>query len=98
VTYSLDGKETPAPYEALANVTAKLKAKWAKDGKTLDLSFAQDTGLGGNSAALTIKERWTLSEGGEVLKVQRTVATGQGTDTVVLIFRKGQGKPPTPPQ
>ena len=38
----------------------------------------------------TTKERWTLSEGGEALKVQRSVETPMGTDTVKLTFRKGQ--------
>jgi hypothetical protein len=95
VTYSLDGKETTIPSPGIGNVTIKLKAKWGKDGKTLDLSFVE-MAAGGHSAMLTIKERWTPSEGGEGLKIQRSVATPDGAETVVLILRKEQGVPRTP--
>jgi hypothetical protein len=95
-TYSLDGKETNAPQEGAAEVSIKLKAKWAKDGKTLDLSSVQTSGRGGQRAMLSIKERWTLSDDGEGLRVLHSVATPQGSDTLALVFRKEQGKPPNP--
>jgi hypothetical protein len=97
-TYSLDGKETTAGIEGPMPGTIKFKAKWAKDRKALGLSSVREANIGGNSVTFTIKEKWTLSDGGEVLKVQRSVETPRGMDTVKLIFRKGQGEPQTPQQ
>jgi hypothetical protein len=95
VIYSLDGKETTAV--GGSNFTSKLKAKWSKDGKTLDLSIVQkETTSMQQGATDTIKERWTLSEGGEVLKVQRSVVTEGGSDVITLIFGKGTSGAPTP--
>jgi len=91
VTYPLDG-ETTQPFAGLANSTLKLKTKWGKDGKALDLSYVQ-VAPGGHSAMLTIKERWTLSAEGDGLKVQRSVVTAQGADTVVLVLKKGPSAP-----
>jgi hypothetical protein len=54
--------------------------------------------FGGNTGTFTTKERWTLSEGGEVLKLQRSVETPMGIDTVKLTFRKGKAEPQTPEQ
>jgi hypothetical protein len=95
LAYSLDGKETTA--EGISNVASKLKVKWSKDGKTLDLSIVLKDNTQ-QSAAATIKERWTLSEGGEVLKVQRSVATADGSDGITLFFGKGTSGAPTPQQ
>jgi hypothetical protein len=53
----------------------------------------QETVNGQNLTALTAKERWTLSEDGQVLKVQRTVSTQQTSETVNLIFRKKPAAP-----
>jgi hypothetical protein len=97
-TYSLAGEETTAELERPTRGTARLKAKWSKDGKTLELSAVRDMNFGGNSVTFTTKERWTLSEGGEALRVQRSVETPMGTDTVKLTFRKGQAEPQTPGQ
>lgn len=97
-TYSLAGEETTVELERPARGTAKLKAKWAKDGNTLELSSARDMNFGGNAVTFTTKERWTLSEGGEVLKVQRSVDTPMGTDMIKLTFRKGKAEAQTPQQ
>jgi DsbC/DsbD-like thiol-disulfide interchange protein len=88
VTYSLDGKDSNV------DATTSVKAKRSKDGKTLDLSIVQkNSAQSGQGATVTTKERWTLAEGGEELKVQRSVAAPEGTDVVNLVFRKGSGKP-----
>ncbi len=97
-TYSLDGEETTAEIESPMPGTAKLKAKWATDKKTLELSSVRETNFGGRSVTFTSKERWTLSNGGEVLKVQRSVETPRGLDEVKLTFRKGKGEAQTPQQ
>jgi len=91
-TYSLDGKKTTDTLPGIG--TATLTAKWARGGKSLDLSMVhQETVNGQNLTALTAKERWTLSEDGQVLKVQRTVSTQQTSETVNLIFRKKPAAP-----
>jgi hypothetical protein len=95
-SYSLDGTETTVELKGPMPGTAKLKAKWAKDRKGLELSTVRQTDFGGQSVTFTIKERWALSEGGEVLKVQRSVEVPRGADSVKLIFRKVQAEPPTP--
>lgn len=97
-TYSLDGNETTAQFGGPTPSNVRFKAKWAKDGKWLELTSVRDVNFGEYSAIFTTKERWTLSEGGEVLKLQRTVVTSQGSDAIKLIFRKGQAEPQTPPQ
>jgi hypothetical protein len=92
-TYSLAGEETMAELEHAGRGAARLKAKWSKDGKTLELSSVREVNFGGNSETIMAKERWTLSEGGEVLRVQRSVETPMGTDLIKLTFRKGQAEP-----
>jgi len=55
VIYSLDGKETTAA--GVSSITSKLKAKWSKDGKSLDLSIVQkDTAPMQQGTTATIKE------------------------------------------
>lgn len=96
VIYSLDGKVKSVPSAGAANI--KLKAKWAKDGKTLDLSAVQDNDMKTQTAGVTIKERWTLSDDGAVLKIQRSVGAAEGSDAITLIFGKGASGAPTPQQ
>jgi hypothetical protein len=97
-TYSLAGEETTAELERPARGTAKLKAKWSKDGKRLELSSVRKVNFGGNSETFTTRERWTLSEGAEVLKVQRSVETPMGIDTVKLTLRKSKAEAQTSEQ
>jgi len=97
-TYPLSGEVTTADSERPGRGAAKLRAKWSKDGKTLELSSARNMNFGGNTETFTTKERWTLSEGGETLKLQRSVETPMGIDTVKLTFRKGKAEPQTPQQ
>jgi hypothetical protein len=94
VPYLLDGKETTITIMGTANF--KRKAKSSRGGKMLELSLVQDTDLEAQTAGLTMKERWTLSDAGEALKVQRTAAAVGGADAITLFLRKAQGKPPTP--
>lgn len=87
VAYTLDGKKTNATLAGLGDAT--LTAKPGKNGKSLDLSMTHQETVGGQSVtALAAKERWTLSDDGLVLKVQRTVSTQQTSETVNLVFRK----------
>jgi hypothetical protein len=94
-TYSLDGKETTAELEGPMPGTATLKAKWAKDQKVLELTAVRHLDFQGNSVTFTSKERWKLSEDGQEFKLERTVETPRGTDSVKLVFRKEQGERPS---
>lgn len=91
-TYLLDGKETEAQVAGRMRGTAKLKARWTKDGKGLQLFTVRHSNFQGNPEELTTREKWTLSNGGNMLNVQRTVETPFGTDEVKLIFDREQGR------
>jgi hypothetical protein len=92
VTYTLDGKKTTVTLMGFGQAT--LIAKPGKNGKSLDLSMTHQETVGGQSlTALVAKERWTLSDDGQVLKVQRTVSTQQSSETVNLTFRKKPAAP-----
>jgi hypothetical protein len=93
-TYSLDGKETTAELEGRMRGTATLKAKWAKDRKTLELAAIRQEDFQRKSVSFTSRETWKLSADGEVLNLQRTVETPRGTDTVKLTFNKKEGQEP----
>ena len=94
-TYALDGSETTTQVEGPMAGSAKLKAKWVKDHKALELSSVRELEFREHSVTLSTKEQWTLSEDGTQLKVQRSVETPRGTETIKLTFRKGQGEPET---
>ena len=95
-TYALDGKETTSQVQTPTPGTLTLKAKWSKDRKNLELSTFEEAVFKGHRETFTSKERWTLSEGGEALKVQRTVETPQGPDSIKLVFRKDTGEASRP--
>jgi hypothetical protein len=92
-TYSLEGKETVAMLEGRMSGSATLKAKWAKDKKSLELTAVRHSDQEEGSA-LTTKEVWTMSKDGEVLNLQRTVETPFGTDRIKLTFNKEKGEGP----
>lgn len=89
--YSLDGKETVASASGRMRGSATLKAKWTKDGKSLQLFAVREADSQGSGENLTSKEKWTLSNDGNTLTVQRSVETSFGTDDVKLTFKKEQG-------
>jgi hypothetical protein len=87
-TYSLDGQQSTAEVERPRPGKATLTAKWAKDRKVLELSAVRHLEFQGKDVSFTSKERWSLSEDGEVLTLQRAVETPRGKDTVKLTFLK----------
>lgn len=94
-TYSLAGKKTMAQVMGTGEVT--LKAKWSKDGKSLDLSIVhKETTSVEQGEMEIIKERWTLADGSDVLKVQRSVGTAGGSDAITLFFKKATSGASTP--
>jgi hypothetical protein len=95
-SYLLDGQESTAQLEEPMPGSAKLRAKWAKDKKGLELSSFREINLGGNSVTFTTREKWVLADDGETLKIQRSFETPRGLDTIKLAFHKVPGKPPSP--
>src|SRR5271157_1376622 len=94
VAYPLDGKKQTSELAGLGKIT--VKARWTKDKKGLDLSMIRDVDFQGRPVTFSSDERWTLSDEGEVLKVQRSADTPGATDSIKLIFRKMKGEPATP--
>jgi len=92
VTYSLDGQKKTSQLPGLGTITTK--AKWAKDKKRLELSMARVTEFQGRPVTFSSDERWSLSEEGQVLNVQRAADTPGATDSIKLIFHKLKGKLP----
>jgi hypothetical protein len=88
-TYSLDGKKTADRVPGIGDVT--FRAKWGKDGKSLELWMVHTVVVDQLSVDTTSKEKWTLSEDGQSLKLQRTVSSQQGSSTANLTFRKKPG-------
>jgi len=87
-TYNLDGSETTQEMTGRMTGTAKLKAKWMNEGKTLELNSVLNTNIQGNDVTITTQQHWELAEGGKVLKVHRTVDTPMGAQEATLVFNK----------
>jgi hypothetical protein len=89
LSYNLDGKETETELGDRTPGLARLKAKWKKDGKVLELSVVRKLDFQGTQMTISTKEQWELSEDGKVLKLKRTVNLPMGSDEVKLVFNKG---------
>jgi hypothetical protein len=75
LTVKLDGSETTAETQGGKLTT---KAKWANDGKTLEITFVRSGGFQGKAFRLTTTEHWELSDDGKTLKVHRKTETPRG--------------------
>src|SRR5436190_4350657 len=78
-TYKLDGTETKIESAGGRGGAATLKAQWKDGGKALELMTARSFNFQGNETTHTTKERWELADGGNALKVKRTVDGPQGS-------------------
>jgi hypothetical protein len=86
--YNLDGSETTADVGGRMPGKATLKAKWMGDGKILELSSVRNLNIQGNDVTITTTEHWELADGGNTLKVHRTMETPRGTQESKLVFTK----------
>src|SRR6266581_4360620 len=87
-TYKLDGTETKIESAGGRGGAATLKAQWKDGGKALELMTARSFNFQGNETTRTTKERWELADGGNALKVKRTVDGPQGSQESVLVFTR----------
>jgi hypothetical protein len=79
VTYSTDGKETT---NTIRGSDFKSIAKWDGDSIVIDSKGS----FNGND--VTLKDRWTLSEDGKTLNVQRHVTSPMGEADQKIVFEK----------
>ncbi len=77
--YSTDGKETTNEIRGNA---VKSTSQW--DGETLVVDSKAN--FGGND--ISLKDRWTLSEDGKTLTINRHLAASQGEADQKLVFEK----------
>jgi hypothetical protein len=79
-TYTTDGKESTNP--GFGGSETKSTAKW--DGDTL---LIESKGSFGDNP-YTMSDKWTLSEGGKVLTIQRKFSSGMGDVVQKLVLEK----------
>ena len=88
-TYSLEGKKTSDHVPGIGDAT--FRAKWGKDGKSLELWMVHSVVVDQMNVDTTVKDKWVLSEDGQSLKLQRTVSSQQGSSTANLLLKKKPG-------
>lgn len=87
-TYKLDGSETTS--DLTGRMTGKItrKAKWAGEGKILELSSVTNADFNGNTFTSTTTEHWELADEGKTLKVHRKQETPRGEVESTMVFNK----------
>jgi hypothetical protein len=87
-SYKLDGSETTT--DLTGRITGKVtrKAKWAGDGKILELSAVTNADFNGNAFTSTSTEQWELADEGKTLKVQRKSESPRGAQESTYVFTK----------
>jgi uncharacterized protein YabE (DUF348 family) len=88
LTYNLDGTESNVEVQGRMTGKATLKAAWANDGNTLELSRKQTGTFNGQEVTITSNEKLTLSEGGKVLTIARSSEGPRGKQESTLVFNK----------
>ncbi len=87
-TYNLDGTESSVDVQGRMPGKATLKAAWANDGNTLELSRKQSGNFNGQEFTFTTTEKWTLTEEGKVLTIMRSSESPRGKQESTLVFNK----------
>jgi hypothetical protein len=78
-TYKLDGSETTTDLTGRMTGKVTRKAKWAGDGKILELNAVTNADFNGNAFTSTSTEHWELADDGKTLKVHRKSESPRGT-------------------
>ncbi len=87
-TFKLDGSETTSELTGRMTGKATRKAKWAGEGKILELSTVTNAEFNGNAFTTTTTEHWELADGGKTLKVHRKSETPRGPQEITYVFTK----------
>lgn len=93
VVCDLDGKEVIRDIGGLSPGKIKRRASWRRGDKILDIYLEREFEVQGNQFTSYVKEAWELSDGGNVLKIKRTVSLLAGWDETVLVFNRESIKP-----
>ncbi|HKQ80356.1 MAG TPA: hypothetical protein VJ810_42070 [Blastocatellia bacterium] len=86
--YKLDGSETTTDLTGRMTGKVTRKAKWAGEGKILELSAVTNADFNGNAFTSTTTEHWELADGGKSLKVHRKSETPRGAQETTYVFNK----------
>jgi hypothetical protein len=87
-TYKLDGSETTTDLTGRMTGKVTRKAKWAGDGKILELNAVTNADFNGNAFTSTSTEHWELADDGKTLKVHRKSESPRGTQESTYVFTK----------
>jgi hypothetical protein len=87
-SYKLDGSETTTDLTGRMTGKVTRKAKWAGDGKILELNAVTNADFNGNAITSTTTEHWELADDGKTLKVQRKSESPRGTQESTYVFTK----------
>lgn len=89
----LDGKVSVREVGGLNPSKLKRRAFWRKGDKTLEIHLERDYEVQGNQFTSYVKEFWELADGGNVLKIKRTVNLLAGWDETTLVFNRESARP-----
>ncbi|MGH9769192.1 MAG: hypothetical protein ACREAB_17330 [Blastocatellia bacterium] len=87
-SYKLDGSETTTDLTGRMTGKVTRKAKWAGEGKILELNAVTNADFNGNAFTSTMTEHWELADGGKTLKVHRKSENPRGTQESTYVFTK----------
>lgn len=90
IVYMLDEQESIIDIKQGETVTgkAKMKTKWKKDGKVLEMTITREFDRNGQKMSIPTKENWELADEGKTLKIKREVSMPMGLDSINLVFNK----------
>jgi hypothetical protein len=86
--YNLDGKEVTTDAGGQMGGTNTLKATWAGDGKTLEVSSIRTGSRDGQEFKITTVDKMSLSEDGKVMTVNRHSESPMGPRDQTFVFNK----------
>ena len=87
-SYKLDGSETTTDLTGRMTGKVTRKAKWAGDGKILELNAVTNADFNGNAFTSTTTENWELADDGKTLKVHRKSESPRGAQESTYVFTK----------
>ncbi len=82
---TLDGAESQSVFMNSPRVTT---ARLSADGRQLNLDSTVSLAWGPPGAKMTVKDTWSLSEGGDVLTIQRSANSFLGQQNTTLVFER----------
>jgi hypothetical protein len=91
-SYALNGQACSVDLQGRMSGRATVKANWVKGGTDLQLAINRRIDRQGETVNLKSKERWTLSDDGQKLVVDRSVSGSRSSPSAKLTFRRASEK------